>query len=151
MVGDEHVPDYLESLKEFDTVLMGRKTYEVGLKIGVTDPYPGLASYVFSRTLARDISDRVEIVKDHPAIIVRQLKKQPGKDIYLCGGAQLAATLLAANLIDEVIVKLNPLLVGAGIPLFESVEAPALLELTSSKTYGNGVVQLTYRVNTVIP
>ena len=48
-------------------------------------------------------------------------------------------------------MKLNPLLVGAGIPLFESVEAPALLELTSSKTYGNGVVQLTYRVNTVIP
>ena len=130
---------------------MGRKTYEVALNVGMTDPYPSLASYVFSRSLAMDISDRVEIVRDDPAIFVRELKQQPGKDIYLCGGGQLAAALLAANLIDDVIVKLNPLLVGAGIPLFESVEAPALLELTSSKTYGNGVVQLTYRVNTVIP
>ena len=54
MAGDEHVPDFLESLKEFDTVLMGRKTYEVALKVGVKDPYPSLASYVFSRSLASD-------------------------------------------------------------------------------------------------
>ena len=150
MAGDEHVPDFLESLKEFDTVLMGRKTYEVALKVGVKDPYPSLASYVFSRSLAMDINDRVKIVHDDPAIIVRELKQQAGKDIYLCGGAQLAATLLSANLIDEVVVKLNPLLIGVGIPLFDSLAAPALLELTSSKAYGNGVVLLTYRVNTVI-
>ncbi len=150
VVGNEHVADYLESLKEFDTVLMGRKTYEVALKVGVKDPYPNLVSYVFSRSLAMDIDDRVKIVRDDPAIIVRKLKQQAGKDIYLCGGAQLATTLLAANLIDEVVVKLNPLLVGAGISLFDSLVAPTPLELTSSKTYGNGVVLLTYRVNTVI-
>ena len=145
-VGDEHVPDYLESIRSFDTVLMGRRTYEVGLNAGVTDPYPGLASFVFSSSIGESPDDRVRIISEAPSSFVRELKQQAGGDIYLCGGAQLAATLLAEGLIDEIILKLNPLLIGAGISLFASVEQPTLLELVNTKVYGNGVLLLTYRV-----
>ena len=145
-VGDEHVPDYLESIRSFDTVLMGRRTYEVGLDAGVTNPYPGLASFVFSSSIGETPDDRVRIVSEAPSSFVRELKRQPGGDIYLCGGAQLAATLLAEDLIDEIILKLNPLLIGSGISLFASVQEPILLELMKTKVYGNGVLLLTYRV-----
>lgn len=145
--GDAHVPDYLASLREFDSVLMGRKTYEVGLRMGVTDPYPFLDSYVFSSSMEASPDGRVHFVRDEPAAWVRAFKQQPaGGDIYLCGGATLAGALLKAGLIDEVVVKLNPLLIGDGLPLFDPVPAPLLLELSASKTYPNGVVLLTYRV-----
>lgn len=146
-VGDEHVPDYMQAIESFDAVLMGRRTYEVGLNAGVTDPYPRLDTFVFSASMRESPDERVRIVSEPPAVFVRNLKRQPGGAIYLCGGAQLAATLLAAGLIDEIVVKLNPLLVGAGIPLFASIEQPILLELAGTKIYGNGVVLLTYRVN----
>src|SRR5262245_46618635 len=105
-----HVADYLASLKGYDTVLMGRKTYEVGLQMGVTDPYPDLTSYVFSRTMTRPPNPRVQIVAEQPSAFVRRLKSEPGGDIYLCGGAVLATELFAAELVDQVLVKLNPLL-----------------------------------------
>ena len=146
LVSDEHHADYLESLKSFDTVLMGRSTYDVGLKTGVTDPYPHLTSYVFSKSLAEGPNPRVQIIREDPAGFVQTLKQQPGGPIYLCGGSKLAATLLDAGLIDEVVLKLNPLLIGEGIPLFAEVAAPILLELQDMKRYGNSVLLLTYRV-----
>jgi dihydrofolate reductase len=142
----ESVTDYLESLKEFDVVLMGRKTYEVGLKEGKTDPYPTMKSYVFSRTMKESPDKRVEIVSDNVGELVRNLKNETGKAIYLCGGSNLATTLLDENLIDEIILKINPFLMGSGIPLFARVIEQTALELTNSKIYKNGVVLLHYRV-----
>jgi dihydrofolate reductase len=109
----EHVTDYLESLKAFDVVLMGRKTYEVGLKMGVTNPYPHMKSYIFSRTMTACPDERVTLVSENAGAVVRQLKSESGKDIYLCGGGDLAAMLLAEGLIDEVLLKLNPILVSS--------------------------------------
>jgi len=142
----EHVTDYLDSFKSFDVVLMGRKTYEVGLKAGVTNPYPTMASYVFSRTMKESPDKRVTLVSENAADVVRELKNEPGKDIYLCGGGDFAATLLAEGLIDEIILKLNPILLGSGIPLFSRNIHLTNLELARSKVYGNGVVLLHYRV-----
>ncbi|HBY59311.1 MAG TPA: dihydrofolate reductase [Solibacterales bacterium] len=146
LVGDAHHADYLASLQEFSSVVMGRKTYEVGLRAGVTDPYPGLDTYVCSRALLAAPHPRVRLVSEDPSAFVRDLKQTEGNGIYLCGGASLAGQLLAAGLIDEIRVKLNPLLIGAGIPLFAAVPAPRLLKLTATKAYPNGVLLLTYQL-----
>ena len=142
----EHVPDYLESLNSFDVVLMGRKTYEVGLRLGVTDPYPHMKSYVFSRTMKESPNEKIHIVSDNIAELVRGLKEETGRDIYLCGGGELATILFREGLIDEVILKLHPVMVGTGIRLFSEAIKQIDLELISSKTFNSGVIVLQYRV-----
>jgi len=143
----EHVTDYLESLKrDYDAVLMGRRTYEFGFQFGVTNPYPWMKQYVLSRTMGRSPDANVELVSENTIDFVRGLKSEAGRDIYLCGGAALAATLFAEDLIDEIILKFNPVLFGSGIPLFSGTIKQSALELAGSKVYGNGVALLHYSV-----
>jgi dihydrofolate reductase len=135
--------------KCFDTVLMGRKTYEVGLKVGIANPYPQMQQYVFSRTLSANLDaveeDRnVELISTDPVAVVQDLKQQQGKDIWLCGGGDLATTLFSE--IDELILKVNPLLLGVGIPLFAGIFKQTVLKLTNSKIYNNGFMLLHYRL-----
>ena len=142
----EHAAEFLQALGAFDTVLMGRRTYEVALRMGVTDPYPEMRSYVFSRTMRESPNPRVQVVAEDAAGLVRRLKREPGRDIWLCGGGDLAASLLAEGLIDEITLKVNPFVMGKGIPLFRGGAPQTALRLTSSKAYGNGVVLLRYAV-----
>jgi dihydrofolate reductase len=143
----QHVTDYLELLKtQFDVVLMGRKTYEFGIQFGVTNPYPWMKQFVFSRTMKESPDANVTLVSENIVELVRELKNGSGKDIYLCGGADLATMLFDEKLIDEVVLKLNPLLFGSGIPLLSRTSSPIDLELTGSKVYENGVLLLNYRV-----
>lgn len=136
---------YLDSLHAYGIVLMGRNTYEASLKAGVADPYPHLMSYVFTRTLRRNAGSAVEMVSGEATEWVRRLKTCPGKDLYLCGGAQLAASLFRAGLIDEVVVKLSPVLQGAGRRLAELGGEIALV-CESGVAHDDGAVVLTYRV-----
>ncbi len=145
---DEVVADFFESFNWFDTVLMGRKTYEVGLKEGKTSPYPMMKQYVFSRTMTESPDEKVELVSEKGVEVVQILKQKPGKAIWLCGGSELASTLFAENLIDEIILKVNPVLFGAGIPLFSKKVELTHLELTNSKLYSNGTALLFYVVKT---
>lgn len=142
----EHVAEYLAALKAYDAVVMGRKTYEFGLKLGVTDPYPWMDTYVVSRTMKESPNERVKIVADDAAGAVRRLKEQQGGDIYLCGGGELATCLFDAGLVDEVILKVNPVLLGGGIALAPGLRAATHLELLSTKVHRNGVVVLHYAV-----
>ena len=130
----------------FDAVLMGRNTYAVGLKEGFTSPYPTLRQYVFSRTMRESPDPNIELVSGNPAEKVRALKQEPGKAIWLCGGSALAGTLYNADLIDRLIVKVNPLLLGSGIPLFSTTVKPAALDLTDHKSYASGHTVMHYRV-----
>ncbi len=132
--------------RRFDTVLMGRKTYEVGQREGLTSPYPTLDQFVFSRTLTESPDPAVQLVSEDAISFVIQLKKQDGEAIWICGGSELATLLYAAGLIDEVIVKLNPVLFGTGIPLLAGRQESARLRLDSCEPHTSGHVVLTYAV-----
>jgi dihydrofolate reductase len=137
------VADYWKTI---DTVLMGRKTYEVAARSGQGGGYPGVRNYVFSRTLHEDLGSGVTVVRDDAAEFVRDLKRQDGKDICLMGGGELARSLFEAGLIDEVGLNIHPVLLGSGIPLFHPMSRQIDLELRECRTFKNGCVYVTYRV-----
>ncbi len=116
----------------------------MGLKVGVTNPYPQMKQYLFSRTLKESPDKNVELISGDAVALVRELKQQTGKDIWLCGGGDLATTLFPE--IDEIIMKLNPILLGEGIPLFSGVIKLTAVELIDSKIYSNGFMLLRYRL-----
>ncbi|GIF13166.1 dihydrofolate reductase family protein [Actinoplanes teichomyceticus] len=128
----------------FDTALEGRATFGIGLRAGLTNAYPHLRHLVFSRTLTQSPDPGVEVVSGDPVARVRELKREPGKDIWLVGGGALAGSLYAE--IDQLVVKLSPLTVGAGVPLFgrEAVFEPRGWELTGHTVLDSGTLFLTY-------
>jgi dihydrofolate reductase len=131
------------SAQRFDTVVMGYRTHEPALAAGLTSAYPHLRQFVAThRRLPADPT--VETMSGDVAAQVARLKAEPGRDIWLCGGADLAGQLL--DVIDEVQVKVNPVILGDGIPLFGTGgDYPQALELADSLTLPGGVVLLTYR------
>lgn len=121
----------------FDTVLMGRSTWEVGLESGVTSPYQHLEQWLFSTTLERTPDPDLRLVGENVVERVRALKAGDGLDIWLCGGPVLASSLV--DEIDEVILKVNPFLMGAGKTLFARELSPARsLRLIDRRDYANG-------------
>lgn len=132
--------DHLEN-KRFDTVIQGRRTYEVALDIGVTSPYAHMSQLVASRSLTSP-DPAVEIVSGDIAALVRELKREEGLGIYLCGGANLAAELF--DEVDELVVKTYPLILGSGMPMFGTKYAQTEFALESNRTFGNGAVVRTY-------
>jgi dihydrofolate reductase len=128
-----------------DTVLMGRKTYEAASASG-SGAYPGVANYVFSRTLAADPEPGVRLVNEEPAEFVRELKGREGGEICVMGGGELAQTLFDADLIDEVGANIHPVLLGEGIPLFRPLSRQIDLELIHSEPLSHGCLYALYRV-----
>jgi dihydrofolate reductase len=143
---DELVAEFRGSLDSFGAVLMGRKTYEVGLREGKTSPYPQMEQYLFSRSMAASPDEAVRLVSDDAVGRVSRLKREGGKDIWLCGGSGLAGTLLAASLIDEVRVKLNPVLFGSGIPLVPAAVGTIPLRWFDTRAFPSGILVLRYEV-----
>ena len=138
--------DFGALFKEFDTAVMGRKTYEVMTAQGGTGAMKGLDVVVFSRSLSPKTMKGVRITKDDAADAVKALKKQPGGDIWLFGGGALFRSLLDARLVDTVEVALIPVLLGDGIPLLPA-GASTRLELVDQITLPtSGIVMLSYRV-----
>ena len=131
-----------EPLTRFDTVLMGRRTYEPALQMGITDPYSQLRTVVFSTTQADPQDPNVEIVRTDPVARVRELKAEPGLGIYLAGGAALAGVLL--DEIDRLIVKKYLVIAGSGIPMVSHSFAPTQFSLEQVRSFDNGCVVLEY-------
>lgn len=129
--------------QRFDTVLMGRATHRVGEAVGVTSPYPHLRQIVVSASMTAPPDPSVEVIGSQISELVRALKAGTGKDIWLAGGARLAASLV--DEIDEVILKINPIVLGAGIPLFADTVGPRPAALVGHRTYSNGFVLSRYR------
>lgn len=127
---------------EFDTVLMGWSTYAAGLSV-TRSPYPHLRQIVFSRSRgAEDAAPGVEVTAEDPLSRVRRLKGEPGGGIWLCGGGTLAGALLPE--IDELVLKINPVVFGRGVPLFGSdpaVTVPEHWRVVASDRFEDGVVR----------
>ena len=128
----------------FDTVVEGRKSYEIGLAAGIVDAYPHLRHVVFSRTLSDAPDPAVSVVPGDPAAAVRTLKTEDGKDIWLVGGGELAGSLYEE--IDQIVLKLAPLTLATGVPLFGSnIDFdPQLWTLVDHVVLPSGTVFLTY-------
>ena len=138
--------DFAALYKGFDTVVMGRKTYEVVTAQGGHGAMPGLDVVVFSRSLSPASYKGVRIVNDDPGGVVKALKEKPGRDIWLFGGGSLFRSLLDAGLVDSVEVAVMPVLLGAGIPLLPP-GATTKLALADHKTLpSTGIVMLSYSV-----
>jgi dihydrofolate reductase len=129
--------------RHFDTVLMGRRSYEPALREGITSPYPHLDQHVFSRSLGPLDDPAVTVVDTDPVAHVRRLKERDGLGVWLCGGGTLAGVLREE--IDELVLKVNPVLVGSGRPMLEAGFAPQAWTLVSSTPYASGVVVQHYR------
>jgi dihydrofolate reductase len=146
MWSDEAGAIMMDFFAKTDTILMGRKTYEAGLKYskGGKNPYAHIKTYVFSRTLKE--AEGVELVAENAAEFVRELKAQSGKEICLMGGGDFAKTLFEAGLIDEVGFNIHPVLLGRGIPAFLEMNRQIDLELIEARPFKNGCVYVLYRV-----
>jgi dihydrofolate reductase len=136
--------DFTALYKPFDTALMGRKTYEMMTRQGGTGAMPGLEVVVFSKTLTPATHTGVRILDDDPGRIVADLKKQPGKDIWLFGGGSLFRTLLDARVVDSVEIAVIPVLLGSGIPLLPPGASTKLVLADHKVLAKSGIVVLSY-------
>jgi dihydrofolate reductase len=125
----------------FDVGVQGRTTYQPALDIGVTSPYAHLRQYVVSATYESQ-DPAVEIISTDVVGKVRELKAEDGKDIYLMGGSRLAGSLLGE--IDSLVLKVYPVVAGAGIPLFTAEFTPTSFTLAGTRALENGTVVLSY-------
>ena len=136
--------DFAALYKEFDTVVMGRKTYEAMTVQGGTGSMPGLDVIVFSRTLAPEVRKGVRIVRDDPRRVIAGLKSQAGRDIWLFGGGSLFRSLLDAGVVDTVEVAVMPVLLGTGIPLLPPGGSTPLVLADHKILTASGIVVLSY-------
>jgi dihydrofolate reductase len=137
--------DFRALFAQFDTLLMGRRTFEVLAREGNT-AYPGMKTFVFSRTLRQSDYPEVTIVADKLEEKVAALRAESGKDIWLFGGDILFRSLLKARLVDTVEVAVIPVLLGEGIPLLPPPAPQAKLKLVASKAFKTGIMMLEYAI-----
>ena len=126
-----------------DTTLMGNVTYQKVLGFDVPFPYSDKKNYVFSRS-EKGNDKNVEYVSGDIVAFTKQLKKQPGKDIWLVGGGKINTVFLEKGLIDQIILTIIPVTLGDGIPLFQKGTAEKKFILEKSESFKNGMVQLAF-------
>ncbi|SKA97779.1 Dihydrofolate reductase [Agreia bicolorata] len=134
----------------FDTVIMGWNTLAPALEIGITSPYPHLKQIVAS-CHSRAVDPAITLTDD-PLALVRSLKREDGLDIWLCGGGELAGTLLPE--IDRLVMKRNPVVFGSGIDMFGNTPyKPRTFTLTRTRSFDSGVVieEYTCRSGALLP
>ena len=140
---------YLNDLKDFDTVIMGRNTYEFGYRFGLKPgqaAYPHMKHYIFSKDLR--LEDKMDNVHIRGIDIneIEKLRKEEGTDIYLCGGGQFAGWLLEHEQIQYIKVKLNPVILGQGVRLFEGSKKFARTALLKTDLYENDLQIINYKI-----
>lgn len=140
---------YLADLADYDTVIMGRKTYELGYRFGLEPgqpAYPHMKHYIFSNNLTLNNPDRRVEVRPIKIEEIERIREQVGTDIYLCGGGQFAGWLLENDMIDVLKIKLNPLVLGRGVRIFGDTKKNFNLKLIDTQRYDHGLQIMTYKI-----
>ncbi len=137
---------YQEFMKGIDAIIIGRRTYDKVLTIVPEHTYPDKDVYVITRTPKPD-KDKLKFYTDNLQQLVKDLKQQQGKNIFVDGGAQIINELLKSKLIDEFYISVIPILLGKGIPMFDNNGPEQCLKLKSSKQFEKGLVQLHYTIH----
>jgi len=150
--GDYGMGDFFKSI---DTIVLGRKTYDVALRFvreGKAIPkMPGVRHYVFSRKPPKKVLDGFEFVKEPIKKFAKRLRAQKGKHIWMMGGAGLIGSFLDQGAIDEFIISVIPTFIGEGIPLIAPRRRTVPLKLISTEKFSDGVVRLHYSVSETRP
>jgi dihydrofolate reductase len=139
-----------EFFKRVDAMFVGRKSYDVLSAQENVGGFPKLKQYIFSNTLTSVPSEAI-LIKSNGGDLhsqVNAIQREPGKDIWLFGGAALTSSLMNLRLIDELWLSVHPILLGSGKPLFRNVRGRIPLLHAETKTYSSGLVSLTYRLRT---
>lgn len=141
---EENIDTYSAFIKNIDTVLMGWNTYhQVTTELSPNEwVYSGMTTYVFTH---REESSTIEIkfTDENPVTLIKQLKQEEGKDIWICGGANLIQQLINADLIDKYYISIIPTILGKGIRLFGESPKEQKLKLLKEQNY-NGIVDVIY-------
>jgi dihydrofolate reductase len=146
IIMDESI-DFARMYEEFDTFVMGRKTWEVSAPTEFGDMFGGKEVIVFSRTLKTSPRPGVTVVSTAPADTVRELKKKTGKDIWLFGGGELFRTLVDEHLVDTVEVAVMPVLLSQGVPLLPPGTRVTGMKLERCEALPkSGIVMLSYSI-----
>lgn len=143
--------DFAAIFREFDTLVMGRKTFEVMRAQGPEGPASGMKLVVVSTTLKASDHPDVTIVRDDVVNAIAALKGKKGKDIWLFGGGELFRGLLDARLVDTIEVAVMPILLSRGIPLILGGKRSPALRLTNSNVLPSGIVMLSYSLGGPAP
>ncbi len=139
--------DFTEMSEQFDTYLLGRRTFEVTRSHGQA-AIPGVRTFVFSRTLQQSDYDDVTIVGEDWKQVVQLLREEDGKDIWLFGRGSLFRSLAEEGFVDTVEVAVIPVILGGGIPLIDEPSARISLTLKEYTVYEKtGTVGLVYTVD----
>lgn len=131
--------------EKVDTVVMGRKAYEKVMTLVSEFPHKDKKSYIISSKLMEN-EKNLEFYNGNPVTLIKKLMQEPGKDIFIDGGAVLIKALKEEGLIDQYFISIIPVFLGNGIRLFHEVEREEQLELIGTRMYENGLVQLRYKL-----
>ena len=134
---------YADFIKTIDAAIVGRKTYDKVLSMGYDFPHSDKDAYIITRT-SRPSVGTVKFYSGSLKELVARLKSEPGKHIFVDGGAEIVNEMLKDDLIDEFYISVIPVLLGDGIPLFKSGRPEIGLKLISSESFDKGLVQLHY-------
>jgi dihydrofolate reductase len=138
---------YVDFVKSVDAVIMGRKTYDIVMAMGIGFPHADKETYIITRT-EKPSEGSVNFYTGNLNDLVQQLKSKEGKNIYCDGGAEIVNELLRLQVFDELVVSIIPVLLGSGTKLFQEGIPKKNLKLISSKSFEKGLVQLRYALNT---
>jgi dihydrofolate reductase len=135
---------YNDFIETIDAVIVGRKTYEKVISMGIEFPHADKDAYIITRT-PRPQKGNVKFYTGQLKTLVEKLKAEAGKNIFCDGGAEIVNELLKDDLIDEFIISIIPILLGNGTKLFKDGRPETKLELTSIKSFEKGLAQLHYQ------